>query len=76
MSATPFSVSAQTPVVELVKQWVDNGLQHIPVVDEKKRFVGLISQIDLTAALYQHIALERSKAAPDFPPVQENPLCA
>lgn len=60
MSPSPFFVSAQTPAVELVRQLVGSGVHHVPVVDERQRYVGMVSQTDLIAALYQHIALERS----------------
>jgi CBS domain-containing membrane protein len=52
----------QTPVVDLVQQLIDHRLHHVPVVDEKQRFVGMISPGNLIAALYQHIALERSRS--------------
>jgi CBS domain-containing membrane protein len=62
MTPNPFSVSMQTPVVDLVQQLIDHRLHHVPVVDEKQRFVGMISPGNLIAALYQHIALERSRS--------------
>lgn len=65
MTPNPFSVSVHTPVVDLVKQLLDQHLHHIPVVDERQHFVGMISPAHLIAALYQHIALERSRIDPN-----------
>ena len=64
MTPNPFSVSVHTPVADLVQQLIDHRLHHIPVVDEKQRYVGMISPANLIAALYQHIALERSRSDP------------
>jgi CBS domain-containing membrane protein len=36
----------------------------VPVVDESRRLVGLITQADLSAALFQHLALEKAQAEP------------
>lgn len=60
MTVDPYTVRAETSVVDAVKMLSDAGLHHVPVVDEKLRVVGMLTQSDLIAALYQHIALERS----------------
>lgn len=65
MTPNPFSVSVHTPVLDLVKQLIDQRLHHVPVIDERQHFVGMVSPADLIAALYQHIALERSRAEPE-----------
>lgn len=36
----------------------------VPVVDEARRLVGLITQADLSAALFHHLALEKAQAEP------------
>lgn len=41
------------PIVELVPLMADSGLHHLPVVDDENRFVGIITQSDLVAALYE-----------------------
>jgi len=46
-----------TPVADLVHQLSDYGFHHIPVVDERKGLVGMVTQSDLIAALYRRIAL-------------------
>jgi CBS domain-containing membrane protein len=46
------TVREDTHIVELVPLMVDTGRRHIPVVDEKGKLSGIISQSDLVAALY------------------------
>ena len=62
MTVNPYAVTAETSVVEVVKKLSDAGLHHVPVVDEKQRVIGMLTQSDLIAALYKHVALERSLA--------------
>ncbi|KRB88457.1 HPP family protein [Noviherbaspirillum sp. Root189] len=40
-------------VVELVPLFSDEGFHHLPVVDERRRLVGMVTQSDLVAALYR-----------------------
>jgi len=42
-----------TPIIELVPLMANSGLHHIPVVNEENRFVGIVTQSDLVAALYE-----------------------
>lgn len=42
-----------TPIVELVPLMANSGLHHIPVLDAENRFVGIVTQSDVIAALYQ-----------------------
>lgn len=42
----------QQPIVELVKKFSDVGLHSVPVVDEQRRVVGMLTQSDLVAALF------------------------
>lgn len=57
MTAEVSLATVATPVAELVRQLSDRGLHHIPVVDEKKKVVGMVTQSDLIAALYRRVAL-------------------
>lgn len=57
MTKDVYTASVTTPVAELVHQLSDRGLHHIPVVDEKKKLVGMVTQSDLIAALYRRVAL-------------------
>jgi CBS domain-containing membrane protein len=47
------TVHMDEPIVELVPLMSNLGLHHIPVVDDEGLFVGVISQSDVLAALYE-----------------------
>ncbi|MBC3877176.1 HPP family protein [Undibacterium sp. FT79W] len=40
-------------IVELVPLLSDKGLHHIPIVDDERRLIGMLTQSDLIAALYR-----------------------
>lgn len=40
-------------IVELVPLLSDQGLHHIPIVNEERRLIGMVTQSDLVAALYR-----------------------
>jgi len=42
---------AGQPIVELARAFSDGGLHHVPVLDEDRRVVGMVTQSDLVAAL-------------------------
>lgn len=52
MTAQPTVARVDTPIVDLVPLMADSGFHHIPIVDEEQRFVGIVTQSDLVAALY------------------------
>jgi len=47
------TVRMDEPIVELVPVMSNQGLHHIPVVDDDGVFVGVVSQSDLLAGLYE-----------------------
>jgi CBS domain-containing membrane protein len=47
------TVPATLSIVDLVPLMADLGLHHMPVLDEENRFVGIVTQSDLVAALYE-----------------------
>ena len=53
MVSKVLTARAHTPIVELVPMMSNSGLHHIPVVDDDNRFVGMVSQSDLLASLYE-----------------------
>lgn len=57
MSAEVYTATVATPVAELVHRLSDHGLHHIPVVDDKRKLVGMVTQSDLINALYHRVAL-------------------
>lgn len=68
MSARVHTAGIDTPIVELVPLLSDLGLHHIPVIDDERRLVGMVTQSDLVAALYRKgvdaaAGLERTQTA-------------
>jgi CBS domain-containing membrane protein len=53
MHAQVKTVHVDEPIVELVPLMSNQGLHHIPVVDDEGLFVGVVSQSDVLAALYE-----------------------
>ena len=53
MSAHPRTAVDTTPIIELVPLMADSGFHHVPIVDHEARFVGIVTQSDLIAALYE-----------------------
>ena len=57
MSGEVFSAQPETPIATLIAQVTDRSLPHIPVVDGKRKVIGIVTQSDLLAALYKRLAL-------------------
>jgi CBS domain-containing membrane protein len=53
MTTSVKTVLVSEPIAELVPVMANTGLHHIPVVDGAGVFVGIVSQSDLLAALYE-----------------------
>jgi CBS domain-containing membrane protein len=53
MTPNVVTAKADTPIVELVPLMSNSGLHHIPIVNAENRFVGMVSQSDLLASLYE-----------------------
>jgi CBS domain-containing membrane protein len=53
MTTKVVTTRADKPIVELVPLMSNTGLHHIPVVDADNRFIGMVSQSDLLASLYE-----------------------
>lgn len=53
MSSEVKVASAGRPAVELVPLMADAGLHQLPVIDEESRLVGMLTQSDMIAALYE-----------------------
>lgn len=54
MTRAVLTARANMHIVELVPILSDSGLHHIPVIDNERRLVGLVTQSDLIAALYRY----------------------
>ena len=55
------------PMVELARAFSDGGLHHVPVLDNTKRVVGMVTQSDLVAALLRSRAAAADTASPPPP---------
>lgn len=53
MTTLVSTASIHKPIVELVSVFADAGHHHIPVVDDERRLVGIVTQSDLVVALYR-----------------------
>ncbi len=53
MSSPAKTVNIHTHIVELVPMLSDAGFHHVPVVDDERRLVGIVTQSDLVGALYR-----------------------
>lgn len=58
MSTAVITVPVNMAVVELVSRLSDEGLHHLPIVDEHQRLCGMVTQSDLIAALYHQLVLK------------------
>ncbi len=56
MTVEAHSVRLDMPMAERLRQSFAQRTHHIPVVDDRRRLVGMISHPDMTAALYRQIA--------------------
>lgn len=50
------SAAPETMIAKLVPPMADMGLHHMPVVDRNNRVIGIVTQSDLIAALFQRAA--------------------
>ncbi|MES2100574.1 MAG: CBS domain-containing protein [Pseudomonadota bacterium] len=69
MSARVSSALETTPVVELVPLMADIGHHHVPIVDAQRRLVGMVTQTDLVAALYEICLAQLDAGRPGSRPV-------
>lgn len=52
-----YTATVDTPVSELIKTITTHAIHHVPVVDQGRRLVGIITPTDINAALYKQVAL-------------------
>jgi CBS domain-containing membrane protein len=53
MATTVSTASMHKPIAELVPMFAEAGHHHIPIVDDERRLVGIVTQSDLVVALYR-----------------------
>ncbi|SDO81153.1 CBS domain-containing membrane protein [Ralstonia sp. 25mfcol4.1] len=51
MTRAVVTARAEDPIVSLAQAFSDGGLHHVPVLDDRNRVVGMVTQSDLVAAL-------------------------
>ncbi len=76
MSAPARTASETTPAVDLVPLMADVGHHHVPIVDDRRRLVGMVTQADLVGALYEICLAPPPRRAPaqsGAAPLLENP---
>ena len=56
MSAPVVTAREDTHIVSLIPLFSEQGIHHIPVVDKDRRVTGMVTQTDLTVALYRYWA--------------------
>ena len=53
MSVNVKTVARDLPIVQLVGLMTDGGVHQVPVIDDDRRLVGMVSRSDMIAALYE-----------------------
>jgi CBS domain-containing membrane protein len=53
MSTEVVTARPQQPLPELAKLFADGGRHHLPVLDEQRRVIGMMTPSDLLAVLFQ-----------------------
>ncbi|OYT93989.1 MAG: hypothetical protein CFE43_01235 [Burkholderiales bacterium PBB3] len=64
MTADVFTAHPETPLSELIRQIAQKSLRHVPVIDARRKVVGIVTQSDLLIALYKSIALRQAADKP------------
>jgi CBS domain-containing membrane protein len=55
MTAPAITARHDAPIVELARLLSEHGIHQVPIVDERRKLVGLVTQTDLIAALYRSV---------------------
>jgi CBS domain-containing membrane protein len=63
MTSTVHIATDKMHIVELVPLLSDRGLHHVPIINEERRLVGMLTQSDLVAALYRGRLVDIATAA-------------
>ncbi len=56
MSAPVVTAREDTHIVALIPLFSEHNIHHVPIVDKDRRVVGMVTQTDLTVALYRYWA--------------------
>ncbi len=61
----PWSVRAETPLAEVAERFASLGIHHVPVVNDDRELIGMISETDLLRARQQRRAVAVGAAGPE-----------
>jgi len=59
MTHPAITARAGAHMVRLIPLFTEHGIHHVPIVDEQDKLVGIVTQSDLTEALYRYRAMLR-----------------
>ena len=68
---TPVAVSSREPVATAITLMRDNGVQYLPVLDDRKQVIGVVSQDDILIALQPPARLNLLDEACELPALDE-----
>jgi len=57
MTAVVSSARMETPITQVIGLMIEKNLPHIPVIDDDRKVLGIVTQTDTLAALYKRVAL-------------------
>ena len=57
MTPTPIEVGPEAPLAEAARIMVEYGIHHLAVVENRHRFLGVLSSLDIVRALAESQAL-------------------
>ena len=57
MTSPAMTVSEETHILSLVPIFAERGIHHLPVVNDEKRLIGMITRYDVMQALHDHEGL-------------------
>jgi len=56
MSSPVITAPEDMHIVSLIPLFSEHNIHHVPIVDKDRRVVGMVTQTDLTVALYRYWA--------------------
>jgi len=56
MSSPPVTATEDTHIVSLIPLFTVHNIHHVPIVDQDRRLTGMVTQTDLSVALYRYWA--------------------
>ncbi len=60
MTAPAITATADTPLTQVFLIFKEKGINHLPVIDEGRRLIGIVTRLDLLSALYGDLGSTQS----------------